>query len=515
MTTLVLEEQERPGRLRDFFILDLHHHIGKEEKVKNLNPTGPDGSLYFQRSILWGNQWKMGLLKELEENKDEFRYHPPPGGKGILRPHPALSAFMDPDWKPFGQDLEQVFANSYLGDLIVAFPMCDTYRDKPVEHYESAKRPTPLYAHSNERIIEITSRFPSSLRFVPFGRVVPSQQGYTEEMDRAVSTLGVRGFKLHPKSDGYSMSDQCVADALQHAASLDVPVIFHTSFLSEAEDLEKGVDRAIAKMVTSSGLGSGFDPKSKDRQQDGTLRELRRQVRRLRVIIGHCGWHTSEELFKLLRHPCIYGEVSGVKGEVIKRFFSLAQSTNGFEPWKDDDPQGGLARATEGLAKEGVSEALVPHLFTDPATSPQYHGWSSKVCYGTDFPFLDQNQAIDVLKAVLSVDFPGNAHDVENFLGLNALRIIGQKNMSPTSSQIPPTLPTPPLSSAKACEGIRAAMEDLEKRGVQRTKLRVTYQPTIDTYPRLRVHPQGFSMEIAASDKDDAPLTDTRMVCGN
>lgn len=488
----------------------MHHHIGKEEKVKNLNPTGPDGSLFFQKFILWGNQWKMGLIKEFEENKDEFRYLPPAGGKGMLRPHPALSVFSGPGWKPFGQDLEQVFANSYLGDLIVAFPMCDTYRDKPVKHYEAVKRPTPLYSHSNERIMEITSRFPNSLRFMPFGRVVPAQEGYLEEMERAVNLLGVHGFKLHPKSDGYSMSDPCVAQAMQQAAYLDVPVIFHTSFLSEAQDLEVSVNRAIARMVVASGLGSGFDPKSKDPQQERTLRELRSKVRRLRVIIGHCGWHTSEELFKLLRHPCIYGEVSGVKGEVIKRFFALGQSTNGFEPWDDGGTGSGLARATEGLAKEGVCEALVPHLFTDPAVSPQYHGWSSKVCYGTDFPFLDQNQAIDVLKAVLSVDFPGTAADVANFLGLNALRILAH---TPSGSRPGHGTKAQVMSAATAANDIKMIMDDLEERGVQRTRFRATYTPTIDTYPRLRVRPQGYVMDISAFDKDDVLLSNSKMIC--
>ena len=48
-----------------FYVVDMHHHMGKEENIKNLQPTAPDGSYYFDRAVLFGNQWKKGVQKKL------------------------------------------------------------------------------------------------------------------------------------------------------------------------------------------------------------------------------------------------------------------------------------------------------------------------------------------------------------------------------------------------------------------------------------------------------------------
>jgi len=460
----------------------MHHHIGREENVKNLNPAGPDGSYLFLKSVFWGNQWKPGLVKELEEREDEYRFRIPQD-KLMTEPHPAVGGLMEMPFKPFDLDIPQMFKNTFLSDVIVAFPMNDTYKDKEVEHYSKKDNATPLYSYSNDKIIDVTNRFPNSLRFVPFGRVVPAQDNAEEEMVRAVKQLRVKGFKLHPKSDGYGMDDDCVVDALAMAAKLDVPVLFHTSFISEVEKLSRAVNRVILKLVNDAGFKGDEDFKELDKQRRKLFLELAGTVNSLRVIVGHCGWHTSSELFDHLKHPCIYGEVSGIKGDVVRQFFRTAQATQGFE-----------FNSTEqltNLEKEGITPANLEIMFPDTSKLPDYHGWSSKVMFGTDFPFLDQNQAIDVFRALLSVDFPGTDRDIANFLGLTGLKVLFPHG--PTGYK---QLRTPPKDVLELM-----LMEFVEK-GLKKNQVDISYRPVFKKYP-ASILMKDFHLSVKAEGQEE------------
>jgi predicted TIM-barrel fold metal-dependent hydrolase len=489
---LVLERNDITGIKQRFFIVDMHHHIGREEKVKNLNPAGPDGSYIFLKSVFWGNQWKPGLIKELEDNPDDYGFKPP-ADKRITEPHPAISEIMDLPFEPFGLDIPQMFKNTFLSDTIVAFPMGDTYRDKEVAVYSDIDKETPQYAYSNDKMIDVTSRFPNSLRFIPFGRVVPTEENAFDEMERAVNELNVKGFKLHPKTDGYPINDESVVDTLAKSARLDVPCLFHTSFLPEVKDLADAVNKVIVKLVNDCGFKGDEIYRDMDLVQRQKFWDMARTVNSLRVIVGHCGWHTSVELFQILMHPCIYGEVSGIKGDVVRKFFKVARQTQGYEY----DNQAVL----EPLENEGISPENLEMMFPSPNNQPNYNGWSSKIMFGTDFPFLDQNQAIDVFRALLSKDFPGNDVDIANFLGLNALGILFPEMNRLGVSQIPEMEPVP--------EPVRTPHKDLlvnflkgaESRNLKKSEVNVTFNPLYARYPFFTMR-KDFLLRVKAADLD-------------
>ncbi len=477
---LVLEEkfEEQATRKNRFFIVDMHHHLGREEKVKNLNPAGPDGSYLFLKSVFWGNQWKPGLIKELEENGDDYKFSIPEDRK-ITEPHPCIGGLMDLGFEPFGLDIPAMFKDTFLSDLIVAFPMDDTYQDKEVGVYSDNDQATPKYAYSNNKIIDITSRFPNSLRFIPFGRVAPSRDDAFKEMVRAVDGLEVKGFKLHPKSDGYAMEDECVVDALVMAAKLDVPALFHTSFIQEVRDLNACADRAILKLVKEAGFEGNEDHNKLDRTEKERFREMTRVVNSLRVVIGHCGWHTSPELFDILKHPCIYGEISGIKGDVVRRFFKTAFESQGHEYDNID--------ALAGLEAEGVSRENLRRIFPPPNSLPQYRGWSTKIMFGTDFPFLDQNQAIDVFRSLLGTEFPGTSRDIANFLGLNALKLLFPARDS--------SLAREEAVKEKPHELFEPLLVGYNEKNLKKTQVNISFLPGFSNYPYAYVG-KGFQLDV-------------------
>lgn len=463
----------KPGTIHELFVLDIHHHIGSEkDRTKNLNPAGPDGSFNFLRGVFFGNQWKAGLQKEMEDNPDEFSFSYPEDGR-MTKPHPVVEALMG-EKQYFGVDLETTFKNTFLADIINAFPMQDTYRDREVEYYSSQGRATPEYSYSNNKILDVISKFPNSLRFTGFGRVIPQQDGFAEEMERAVANPIMRGFKLHPKSDNYSMGDPAVVDAVVQAAKLDVPILFHTSFISEVEDMRSAANQATIRLVEESGLKELGG--KEDRQK---LIGLIRTIRRIRLIIGHCGWHTSPELFELLMHPNIYGEISGIKGENVKKFFTTAYETQGMEY--------DYSKQVQPVIDE-IPEFISEKLYPDYHNLPQYNGWSSKIMYGTDFPFLDQNQAIDVLKGLLSVDFPGGLADIEAFIGLNGLRILSRK--SRFEAPVGVTGPKKKLDAQQISSVVNPILQEFEKEELRRTQVSVSYLPGVNQYPYYSRNPK-------------------------
>ena len=63
-------------------------------------------------------------------------------------------------------------------------------------------------------------------RFVGFGSVHPGDgSAALEEMNRCVEELGLKGFKLHPNTQGFDCGDPALVEVLKRAAELDVPVI--------------------------------------------------------------------------------------------------------------------------------------------------------------------------------------------------------------------------------------------------------------------------------------------------
>jgi uncharacterized protein len=86
---------------------------------------------------------------------------------------------------------------------------------------------------TNESIAKIASQYPDTI--IGFASVVPFAQTTgipredpIEALGHAVTTLGLRGLKLHPLIQGFYLNDPGLVPLVSAAGDLNIPVIFHT-----------------------------------------------------------------------------------------------------------------------------------------------------------------------------------------------------------------------------------------------------------------------------------------------
>jgi predicted TIM-barrel fold metal-dependent hydrolase len=86
---------------------------------------------------------------------------------------------------------------------------------------------------SNEEIAARVRRHPD--RLIGFASVMPFSETTgiprtdpAQELERAARDLGLKGLKLHPTMQGFSLDDPGLVPLMQKAAELKFPVLFHT-----------------------------------------------------------------------------------------------------------------------------------------------------------------------------------------------------------------------------------------------------------------------------------------------
>lgn len=422
---IIKEKGKKKATWQAIYVVDFHHHMGKTASVKNLSPTAPDGTYSFQREIVFGNQWKAGLHKEMLDRPDQYNYEVPQAFADLTSPSPITGEILKAAsrYKP---DANWGMDNSFAVDQTVVFPMDDTYRDKEVEHYASKGQPTPLYSLSNSRLAQSVMHFPSSLRFIGFGRVFPNDPGALEEVERAVRELGLRGLKLHPKTEPFELDGGPFKQIIRLCGKLRIPLILHTSSITDARKIHDSVCEVVHEKVSSI----------------KGLKALKQEIDSIRVVIGHCGWHASPELYQILTHPNIRGEISGIRSQGVANFFrslkegfDMSHFYNNTLPSiaRSDDKKGDLSKVYKTNSKDL---------------------WSDKVMYGSDFPFMDHNQSIDVFASMFAAEFPGDLSDIRRILGLNALEIVPRslprkaRDIKPANYTFQPTMNLPEFSNA-------------------------------------------------------------------
>lgn len=369
-----------------FFVVDSHHHIGTDVDGHENSPTGPTGSYAFCRKILNGDGVNPGLQEELEKNEDKYHWSIPDGGKGrIIGYYPIMKKFADCDNRLAEK---YSFEETLALDQVVVFPMHDKFRMREGIEYRA----------SNNLIQKWTEMYPHSLRFLGFGRVNPKEDLETavREMKRFVYRGGLRGVKLHPNSEDFLMDSPNVKRMLREAASLDIPVIFHTTYAHEVKSLYNTVNEIVVEMMNS------FEEKL---------------IPRLKVIIGHCTYQ-SDEVYLALSHPNIYGELSTLNKPKVY-LNTIADNVYSGRFFKETLP--GLQSESEELTRDKVKEIYKRKLL--------HMNWTNKVMLGTDYPYMPVNHTIDLIKALLGKDKKLKLKPVEiqNILGGNILRLIPPK----------------------------------------------------------------------------------------
>jgi len=143
-------------------------------------------------------------------------------------------------------------------------------------------------------------------RFIGFASVNPAYGGVeaaVDELERAITQLGLSGLKLYPMYQHWAANDPQLAFPIYaKAQELGIPVMIH----------QAGSTRIDAKLE----LG-----------RPAMLDDIGRAFRDLRVIIAHCGlpW-VDEALFLLTKHPNFFTELSYLIATLTRRDLFLLLS---------------------------------------------------------------------------------------------------------------------------------------------------------------------------------------------
>jgi len=352
---------------KKILVIDAHSHLGSDiDGISNMNPMAPGGTyqFYIETQSL--------VLKELENDFQitidgklhKFHYSIIPF-KFIYNIFKFLKEINSREYSTIFDKMD----GGWLYDQGVCFPFQDKFRDN---------KPEAQYRASNLNISRFTTHFPNSLRLIGYCRVNPRQPQAPNEVDYAINVLGLRGLKLHPRSDGWT--DDITADfavnVLKVAARNSIPVIFDTRGVQSIIDIHELVKK--------------------------TRNELRKSepnlVPHLKVIIAHCamGYIGNEEVYQVISDPNIWGEISMLHGKGTKDFFLS------FMEWYKQN-----LRNSKKI-------------------------WSEKLLFGTDFPYFTPKHAKDNIIFLLSQEFMqngGTINDTENILGLNLIKLLSPYNI--------------------------------------------------------------------------------------
>jgi uncharacterized protein len=96
------------------------------------------------------------------------------------------------------------------------------------------------YADQNEMIAASMKEFPG--RIIGFCRINPNagEKSTTTAIDRCIRDLGMRGIKLHPEIDHFSLDERLLAPIFDKARDYRVPIIFHTGHTQNTDPLAIG-----------------------------------------------------------------------------------------------------------------------------------------------------------------------------------------------------------------------------------------------------------------------------------
>lgn len=85
--------------------------------------------------------------------------------------------------------------------------------------------PGVSFSKANDYIASATRKYPRKL--IGFARLDPNfREKALLELERAVSKLGLRGVKLHPSSQNFSLDNPYVLQIIKRTSELGIPVIF-------------------------------------------------------------------------------------------------------------------------------------------------------------------------------------------------------------------------------------------------------------------------------------------------
>ncbi len=267
-----------------FYVVDAHHHMGKEKGHRN----SPSGAYDFY-ALLWFELQRM-VKDHLEQ--DLLLFEP----VEVIPPELPSRLFMsNASWARMN--------HGWLVDRTIVFPFTDDYS-------KSESSDVPSFHVSNDKIAGWTTRAPHSSRLIGFGRVDPKESlsgapdRPIKEIQRAVRVLGLRGLKLHPLAQLFidEIESDYMRKIMKCAGNLGIPVIIDTRNM-----------RTVLRIhdLVNSMRGS---------------KKYEKALTGLSVILAHCGMSPGDPRFyEVLRDPVFFGETSTLHGKDVPILFQMAR----------------------------------------------------------------------------------------------------------------------------------------------------------------------------------------------
>ncbi|WXG42175.1 MAG: amidohydrolase family protein [Candidatus Freyarchaeum deiterrae] len=119
--------------------------------------------------------------------------------------------------------------------------------------------PGVSFSLANDYIAAAVKKYPE--RLIGFARLDPNYgDRAVQELDRAVNKLGLRGVKLHPTSQNFSLDNPYVLRIIKRASELEIPVIFDSGKeLSPPEKIGKLAEQVPkAKIILGHMRGDNY-----------------------------------------------------------------------------------------------------------------------------------------------------------------------------------------------------------------------------------------------------------------
>ncbi|MBD3192467.1 MAG: amidohydrolase family protein [Candidatus Heimdallarchaeota archaeon] len=423
MLEISITDQETNQTITKYtIVVDAHSHVGAdEEKVQNLNPMAPSGTIDFYKRLY--HKFIKSLSKDITVTRlksTEPKNHGDYRINWSVCPPPPLQALLESLSKNCQcgthQSAVKIFEKSWLVDLGIIFPFHDTFRNR---------LPEAEYHASNLNIQRVIGSYPGALRFIGYLRINPY-----DNLEKALKEIefnarrGLRGMKLHPRSDLWldGIVNQTMIRVLQEAAKWNLPVIFDTRGKRSIEDIYHLTKQTLAKL------------NSIPREQ-------------LKVIIAHCahGNIGDEEIYEILCQPNCFGEISMLHGEAVRRFYK--EFATYYQQHQKDKTNG------------------VP--------------WSRKIMFGTDFPFFQDHHALSNILYLTSKEFltkVGTIEDTSNILGRTILHLLASQSWEGKQAQRVPIDSQTYFSKGKKDNEIISAEAQLTQKAVV---------PLFEQYPHI------------------------------
>lgn len=355
---------------KNLLVIDAHSHLGRDEDgLQNMNPMSPEGTINFYTKIKRDLQKQIGKNYNFEITLNNQHYRFAFEFKPLPFSYNLCNSITEICNCGSHKDLFLKMKDSWVIDQGVVFPFQDVFRDR---------RSEALYRASNLNVSRFTTKFPLSLKLIGYARCNPMEgEKAVTEVKNAIENLGLRGLKLHPRSDLWvdDITHQKVSDVLIEASKYSIPVIFDTR--------GKESILAIHRLVKNT--------RERLRKLNPNL------IPHLKVIIAHCamGYIGDTDIYEVISDPQMLGEISMLHGKGSADFYLS------FMNWYN--------------SHKNIKEKR----------------WSENIIFGTDFPYFSAKHAKDNIFFLISQQFieqGGTIIDTENILGLNILRAFSDYN---------------------------------------------------------------------------------------